>query len=226
MVIRMRTNSGQARGGGSTAVWRSRAYAAINICWKQMSGGSDREDRLAWITEFFDRERPLGSLSELSDEQLGLVAGEMKLRTGNAMPQRESRRSAAADGNVVRATFGRETAKRPERRETVFFASKEQVHTLDKLQLYLGWPDGDVQAYLAKRFKWAKAIGKAARFSFTLLTFKQATAVTNALLHIAAHGYLKHSVGDGIKVRRADVEKTIPFIKTELGIGDPPKRSR
>lgn len=220
MVIRMRTNNGQARVGGSTAEWRSRAYAAINICWKQMTGGTDRDERLAWITEFLDRDRPLGSLSDLTDEQLGLVAGEMKRLTGNAPPQRQPRRSAAADGNVVRANFGRESNTRPERRETVFLASREQVFTLEKLQEYLGWQDADVQAYLAKRFKWTAAIGKATGFSFTLLTFKQATAVTNALLHIAAHTFLKSSVGDGIKVGRADVAKTIPFIKKELGIGD------
>lgn len=216
----MRTNSGQARVGGQSAEWRSRAYAAINICWKQMSGGNDREERLAWIAEFLDLKTELRSASSLSDEQLGLVAGEMKRLTGNATaPQRRPERSAAADGNVVRANFGRESNTRPERRETVFLASKEQAFTLEKLQAHLGWQDADVQAYLAKRFKWAKAAGKPARFSFAMLTFKQATAATNALLHIAAHRYLKVSVGDGIKVGRADVEKTIPFIKKELGIG-------
>ncbi|HQZ81613.1 MAG TPA: hypothetical protein PLR83_00205 [Pyrinomonadaceae bacterium] len=213
------------RRGGSRE-WRTKAYAAINICWKQLAGreGSeaDREARLSWITEFLDLANPLGSLSDLSDEHLGLVAGELKRLTGYTDPkpiQSYVPRKRAEAGNVVRAHFGQgKSGTQPRPRETVFLSSHEQVYTLDKLQRYLTWSDADVQKYLAKRFPWASAIAASPTLSYKRLTFRQATALVNALLHIAAHRDLKRRTHDDRPVTRAEVENYLKVLKQELDI--------
>ncbi|QQS31870.1 MAG: hypothetical protein IPM50_09270 [Acidobacteriota bacterium] len=193
---------------------RGKAIAAVQICWKQISPDGDRDERLAWISEFLDRE--VFSLKDLTDEQLGAVAGEMKRLTGQTAAARSkpARPVTSVSGNVVAGNFGRGET-RPDRSQddresqTVFLASDEQVYTLDKLDAYIGWPSDDRAKFLTKRFKTT---------NFRRLTFKQATSATNMLLHIAAHKDLKRRSGADQPVSRTEINKYIPKLKSILSI--------
>lgn len=187
--------------------WRNSAYAAININWKKMFPDADRDDRLAWIAEYLGL-KSVDSLTGLSDQQLGAVAGEMKRLTGT--PAREQQRPAAAarSGNVVHGNFGRESKTQPRDSETIFLASHEQVFTLTKLDAHIKWTEGHRKAYLEQRYKCS---------SFPMLTFKQANKVITAFLRIAAHNDLKTRKGGG-PVSRQELNKYIPILKEHLGI--------
>lgn len=206
----------------SASAWRPAAYASINANWKKMFPDGDREERLAWVAEYLNL-RNLDTLTDLTDDQLGAVAGEMKRLVGIGASRSWHKAGPAmdVDSNVVQGDFGRERdADRPgaDDNEIIHLASPEQVYTLDKLQSYLSWSQSDVFEFIKKR-----VIRGRARFSgpipnFKLLTFRQATTATNALLHIAAHRDLKVRKGYDKKVSRAEVDKYIPLLKQQLGI--------
>lgn len=191
---------------------RGKAYAAINICWKQISPDGHRDERLAWVAEFLGLP-PIQSLKDLMDHELGEVAAEMKRLTGGKGEKQKAKGKRQNEGNVVRGDFGRrseiEGPKSEIESETVFLAGEEQVYTLKKLDEYIGWSAEERDGFLKKRFKTA---------NFRRMTFKQATSATNMLLHIAAHKDLKRSKGEGQPVSRIEINKYIPKLKSKLSI--------
>ena len=202
----------QAFNGRSTASGsRNAAIAAVQINWKKMSPDGDRDERLEWISEYLGRE--VHSLTDLTDQQLGAVAGEMKRLTGQ--PTRQRTRANGVD-NVVRGDFDRDSANSG-RSSTVFLASHEQVHTLEKLRNHMGWNQNDVFEFIKKRVLRGKAKLAATVPNFPMLTFRQATTATNVLLHIAGHRDLKKLNG-GKPVSRTELNKYIPHLKAELRI--------
>jgi hypothetical protein len=197
---------------------RNAAIAAIQISWKKISPDGDRDERLAWIAEFLGR-REVRSVTDLSDDQLGAVAGEMKRLTGqSAQPRQTSVPSTSSAGsNVVQAAFGRGSNAGRGDHETIHLASPEQVYTLDKLQKYLRWSQDDVFEFIKKRVLRGKARLSPSIPNFHMLTFRQATTATNALLHVAGHRDLKLRNG-GKPVSRVELNKYIPILKRQLKI--------
>jgi hypothetical protein len=188
---------------------RSKAYAAINICWKQISPDGDREERLAWVAEYLGLD-DLESLTDLSDEQLGDVTGELKRLTGSAARRTSQVRQPMSNSNVLHAEFRRESdGPRSGETETIFLASEEQVYTLEKLDAYIGWMPEERDRFLRKRFKGQ---------NFRRFTFKQATAATNVMLRIAAHKDLRLGRADGEPITRVEINKYIPKLKAKLSI--------
>jgi hypothetical protein len=183
----------KATNSRSVSASRKAAIASIQINWKKISPDGDRDERLAWIAAFLGI-RSLDSLTDLSDAQLGAVAGEMKRLTGTpaSVPARHAAferivsRDTPNRDNVVSCEFGRPDSQTAGTRRTIHLASHEQVYTLTKLQSYLEWDEAAVQAFINKRLLRDKF--NFGTFTFRRLTFKQAT---NALLHIAAHRDLK-----------------------------------
>ncbi len=187
---------------------RNGAIAAVQINWKKMSPDGDRDERLAWVSEFLDRE--VHSLTDLTDQQLGAVAGEMKRLTGT--PSTVVSRKFPSSGNVVEGNFDRNDAKlQTPNSQTTFLASEDQIFTLDKLQQYLGWPAESMAGFIRNQLR---IVSKA---SFRQLTFKQATKATMILLKIAGHRDLKKRNG-GKPVSRTELNKYIPHLKAELRI--------
>lgn len=198
---------------------RIAAIAAVQINWKKMMPDGDREDRLAWISEFLGQE--VHSLTDLTDQQLGAVAGEMKRLTGHTSPtsQTTPTRLGAVSGvgKVVQGEFGRPSDENlgvqasglVDAHQTIHLASTDQVYTLDKLASYIAWTEDHLNAFLHQRFKCS---------TFRMLTFKQANSCTTALLRIAAHRDLKKRKGDDKPVSRAEINKYIPLLKAELRI--------
>lgn len=211
--------------------WRKDAYAAININWKQISPDGDRDERLAWISSYLGHE--ITSLTELTDDQLGAVAGEMKRLTGRSAdaPVRIAGSSSDTSGrnrnpsNVIDGQFGtpEEPALRarvpaaPVESEVVHLATPEQVYTLTKLIDHIGWGQVSIGNYFTRRYGTAK---------LAMLTFAKANAATNALLHVAAHRDLKKRKGGDKPVSRAEINKYIPILKEQLGIDRSQNRLR
>jgi len=205
---------------GNSAAWRPAAYASISANFKKMFPDADRDERLAWIVEYLGI-KVLASMTDLTDEQLGAVAGEMKRLTGHASQAAQSSAVAARSGNVVQGEFGKAAhdaeTETPTDGETVFLASPEQIYTLDKLQQYLKWSPSDVFEFVRKRVLRGNARLTGSVPNFHMLTFKQATTAVNALLHVAGHRDLKIRGGDR-PVSRVEVNKYIPILKRELQI--------
>lgn len=211
-AARKRAFNGRSMASGS----RNAAYAAININWKQISPDGDRDERLAWISEYLGRE--VSSLTELTDEQLGTVAGEMKRLTGHTTGPRAAR--SPANDNVVDFVSGANIHRStvddanwsvgcgPVGNGVAFLATNDQVYTLEKLDKHIGWNADKRSAFLNKRFS---------SDVFRRFTFDQATKATNALLRIAAHHDLKKRNG-GKPVSRTEINKYIPLLKAELRI--------
>lgn len=220
-AARQRAFNGRPTASGS----RNAAIAAVQINWKKMSPDGDRDERLEWISEYLGRE--VRSLTDLTDQQLGAVAGEMKRLTGRqtavgSQQNAEARTSVRADhstsANVVNGNFDRvpdnDQRTTIDDRSTIHLASHEQVFTLGKIAGHLAWPDADLSSFLKKRFKCDK---------FRMLTFHQATSATNMLLKIAAHRDLKKRNGADIPVSRKVLNKYIPLLKAELRIDQKPR---
>jgi len=204
---------------------RNAAIAAVQINWKQISPGGDRDERLAWISAFLGHE--VASLTDLTDAQLGAVAGELKRLTGRAETRTgpQASRLPASPGNVVHADFHRDSKVKGQRSkikdhppQTIHLASPEQVHTLEKLASHIGWRPESIAEFIRKRILIGVAKRESASVpSFRMLTFKQATATTNALLKIAGHRDLKKQNG-GKPVSRTELNKYIPQLKARLRI--------
>lgn len=192
---------------------RNSAIASIQINWKAMSPDGDRDERLDWISEFLGCE--VGSLTDLTDYQLGSVAGEMKRLTGQSrqtsQPSTTSTpRTTSTSSNVVHANFGRPHSQNVDAQgETVFLSSPELVYTLEKLLSYIGWNDDQRIPFMVKRFGTE---------NLKMLTFKKATSAVNTFLRIAAHQDLKKRKGEGKPVSRDEVNKYMPMLKEQLGI--------
>lgn len=204
------------KGRSAASTSRNAAIAAVQINWKKMMPDGDREDRLDWISQFLGRE--VHSLTDLTDQQLGAVAGEMKRLTGQTTGPTTGPRAARSNStaNVVEGNFDRDPKPEGQRSKiedqtTVFLASHEQVHTLGKLQQYLSWSDESIAGFIRNHLRITS------KASFRQLTFKQATKATNILLHIAGHRDLKKRNG-GKPVSRKELEKYIPLLKAELRI--------
>lgn len=220
-AARQRAFNGRSTASGS----RNAAIAAVQINWKKMSPDGDRDERLEWISEYLGRE--VHSLTDLTDQQLGAVAGEMKRLTGTqaAVDSRQPQRVRTASdsdrvpGNVVdinanvhRANVNNENwSVSGEDPTTIHLASHEQIHTLGKLQEYLQWSEDSMAGFIRNHLRIAS------KASFRQLTFKQATKATMILLNIAGHRDLKKRNG-GKPVSRAELNKYIPLLKAELRI--------
>lgn len=197
---------------------RGAAIASIQINWKAMSPDGDRDERLAWISEYLGCE--VSSLKDLSDYQLGSVAGEMKRLTGQSSQPSSTRTSRATStptrktaiaDNVIEVDFGgRATTETASAQgETVFLSSPELIYTLEKLLEYIDWPENHRATFLIQRF---------GTDNLKMLTFKNATKAVNAFLRIAAHQDLKKRKGADKPVSRAEVAKYIPMLKERLSI--------
>lgn len=204
---------------------RNAAIASIQINWKRMcqdlAFDDSREERLSWISKFLGLGY-LASLTDLDDRQLGAVAGEMKRLTGQSSQTTQSTQTRVSTSpmpstsNVVEGSFGKERSEDGDHK-TVFLASPEQIYTLDKLQQYLKWSPSDVFDFIKKRVLKGAARLSGSVPNFHMLTFRQATVATNALLHVAGHRDLKLRNG-GKPVSRKDLNKYIPVLKRELQI--------
>jgi hypothetical protein len=201
---------------------RNAAYAAISINWKQMRPDlyytdESRDERLEWIGKFLGIKN-LESMTDLSDDQLGAVAGEMKRLTGHAAspkPQAPSPKAKAAVDNVVAGHFGGDrhtqviTDDLDGNGETIFLSSAEMVYTLEKLLEYIAWTPDHRESFLISRFGTS---------NLRMLTFKKAKVAVNTFLRIAAHRDLKVRNGADKPVSRKAIDKYIPALKRELGI--------
>lgn len=182
---------------------RKRAIAAIQIMWQQMRpdlhGDRDalREERLVWISSFLDLKKPVDSITNLSDGQIGLVLEEMKRLTGNTksktvgdarfrQPRPASLSSAGAD--------------------IIHLATEEQQFTAQKLFDFLAWSVEKKEQFLRERFNCPNV---------RMLRFEKANALMMILLNIAAHVDLK---AKNRKTGRAETAKHIGVIKRKLNI--------
>jgi len=191
----------------SHSAWRPAAYASINVNWKKMFPDGDRDERLAWIGEYLGV-NDLASMTDLTDDQLGAVAGEMKRLTGQ--PSSKFQVPGSKSGNVVRGDFGqhRDSAGGG-KSETVFLSSPEMVYTIEKLITYCEWGPQAAESFLYTRYSVR---------SVRMLTFDKAKAVLNQFLHIAAHRDLKKRNGQDTPVSRKEINKYIPLLKQQLRI--------
>lgn len=200
--------------GSKDAQWRPAAYASININFKKMLGDdATREDRLAWIEGYLNMEK-LRSMTDLTDDQLGAVAGEMKRLTGGQTTQRTqptpTRPPSTTIGNVVRGEFGREPAQSGDGdKETIFLSSPEMVYTIEKLLEYIAWDRAHRDTFLTSRFGTT---------NLRMLTFKKSKVAVNTFLRIAAHRDIKRSKGPDQPVSRTEINKYIPKLKAQLRI--------
>jgi hypothetical protein len=175
--------------------------AAINIKFRQarpdLRHATDeeiRDERLAFITDALHFKRPLASMRNLTDRQLGLVLDALRrLETQPALPNSEAT-----------------PAPKPENTggaKVIHLASAEQVHTINKLLDHLNW-DLDVRAdFIRKRYK---------RNVPTMLTPKDANSCIMVLLTIAASRAVRSR---GVsRVSRLMIRQEIPDLKARLGI--------
>lgn len=190
---------------------RNLAIAAIQICWKQMrSDLSDKDElraeRLAWIAGFLQLARPLRSITDLSDGQMGIVLEEMRRLTGT-QPKLKQPAAKLTDTNVVQFPTGKKHDAHPAESETVHLAGEGQIYTINKLVGFIGWTDTHFREFLFNKFR---------RRSPRMLKFKEATSLTMILLTIAADKDLR-ARGEA-RVTRAMTTKHIPVLKRKLEI--------
>lgn len=203
---------------------RNAAIASIQLNWPKISPGGDRDERLGWISEYLGRD--VGSLKDLSNDQLGAVAGEMKrlvgggqrqeaVKTGNGsdrIPAAANVVDLPADRNPVVTTPGSDFGG-----EISHAASPEQVFTLEKIVDYLNWSQADVFEFIRKRVIRGKERFSVSVPNIRMLRFKQATTATHILLRIAAQRDLKKR-NPGQPVGREAIAKYVPLLKEQLGI--------
>ena len=189
---------------------RRNAYAAINISWMQMrpdlrfeAKDAVREERLAWIASFLGL-RSLGSTTDLSDKQIGLILDEMRKMTG-AKPQRTAKLSAT---NVVRlADYKNPPIAESTNAEIKHLAGEVQIYTINKLVAAIHWSDEGFKEFLFNKFKVR---------SLPMLTFKKANALTMILLNIAADKELRAQ--GKTHITRKMTAEYIPVLKRKLEI--------
>lgn len=198
---------------GSPHPSRRKMLAAIHIQWKQLrpdlhhSEDEMRDERLAFITDTLKLRRPLESLSDLTDRQLGLVLDAFKgLRAQPALPNCEAKVNTAMSPVCK---FPRPVAATPESggAEVIHTASIEQIYTIHKLLNYLGWTTEFQKSFIKQRFK---------RDSPTFLRPKQAHSLIRILMNIACSRDLKEQ--GVVKASAALIRAQIPALKQRLGI--------
>jgi hypothetical protein len=181
---------------------RRRMLAAINIQWKELrpdlrhSPDELRAERLAFVADLLNLRGGLGSLSELTDRQLGKVLD--RFRDMQQQP-------ALPNCQVAQPSNGGA--------EIIHLASPEQVFTINKLLLHLGWGEAAKKAFLSRRFKRENPVH---------LRPRQAHSLIRILLNIACAAELKSR---GFKkVTREQIRLQIPSLKARLGIDRPQNR--
>jgi hypothetical protein len=188
----------------------NRAIAAIQILWKQMrpdlfDKDELRDERLAWIERFLQLRRPLASITDLSDKQLGVVLEEMRRMTGTVPKQTIA--APLTDTNVVQFPNVRRQQAQPAESETVHLAGEQQIFTINKLVGFIGWSEEGFRDFLFQKFR---------RRSPRLLKFKECNSLMMILLNIAADKDLRAQ--GKAKISRAMTAKHIPEIKRRLEI--------
>ncbi len=186
---------------------RNNAYAAIQISWLAMRPDLRfelkeviRDERLCWITSFLGLRRPLGSITELSDKQLGFVIEEMKRLSGQAVSTKKAE-STTEFKKLYNSNFSNNVA------DVVHLAGEAQLFTINKLVGAIGWTEEGFRDFLFQKFR---------RRSPRMLTFKQANSLTMILLNIAAD---KHLRAQGkTKITRKMTAEYIPTLKRKLEI--------
>lgn len=198
---------------------RRAAYGKINIVWLQMrpdlkfeDKDTIRDERLAWITSLLSLARPLGSTTELTDGQIGLVLDEMQKMTGvNTNPtafRREKAQVEREHENVVNiADYRRLHEPEATNAEITHLSGEAQVFTINKLVGAIGWSEEHFREFLFRKFR---------RRSPRMLTFKDCNSLTMILLTIAADKELRAQ--GHAKISRAMTAKYIPVLKKKLQI--------
>lgn len=174
--------------------------AAIHIEWKRLrpdlrhSADELRDERLAFISNALGLKFIPASMSDLTDKQLGKVLDALRdLQEQPRLPNCEVQQRPLADAGVIH------------------LASAEQVHTINKLLLHLGWGDAAQKAFISRRFRRENPVH---------LFPKQASSLIRILLNIACTRELKER---GIeKVSRPMIRLQIPRLKARLGIDRKP----
>lgn len=178
---------------------RKRMMAAINIQWQQLrpdlrhSPDELRDERLAFVSNVLKLKGGLSSMRELSDRQLGKVLDALK----GLMSEPRLPNCVVPQQPIASATI-------------IHLATAEQVHTINKLLLHLGWGEETRKAFIGKRFKRSNPVH---------LLPRQAHSLIRILLNIACDQELKER---GIrKVTREMIALQIPALKARLGIDRP-----
>jgi hypothetical protein len=178
---------------------RRKMLAVINIQWKELrpdlrhSPDELRAERLAFAADLLKLKGGLGSLGELTDRQLGKVLDRFReMREQPALP----------DCQVAQPTNGGA--------EIIHLASPEQVYTINKILLHLGWGEAARKAFISRRYKRENPVH---------LRPRQAHSLIRILLNIACAAELKER---GFrKVTRQQIRLQIPSLKSRLGIDRP-----
>ena len=195
---------------------RNAAIAAIQICWKQMRpdlhGDKDalREERLIWIASFLQLRRPLASIKDLTDRQMGIVLEEMRRMTGTTPKPKIVSDIARPplDGNVVNiADYRQPSPSEATEADVTHLSGEAQIFTINKLVGAIGWSDEHFRDFLFSKFRCR---------SPRMLTFNQCTSLTMILLTIAADKELRAQ--GHAKISRAMTAKYIPILKRKLSI--------
>jgi hypothetical protein len=182
---------------------RQKMIAAVQIEYKRANPYLEDKDeqraaRLDFITKLLNLRRPCESITELSDQQLGIVLDELRRQSGQAQPTQSN--------TNLRFLQKSENSYSGES-EVIHLATKAQVFTLEKLVEFIGWTEEQRTSFMQKRFRCAK---------FAMLTFKKATSVTNILLRIAAQKDLKQR--GKTTCTTAEINRQIEVVKTKLQI--------
>lgn len=184
---------------------RSRMIAAIHVTFKQvrrdLKGATEdeiREERLAFINDTLRLKRPVKSMRDCTDRQLGLVLDALK---------RFDAQPALPNSKAVPVP-----ATNTDGAEIIHLASAEQVYAINKLFDHLGWDFQTREDFLKKKFK---------RNAPTMLAQSQAQSATMILLTIAASREIRNR-GGVARVSRAMVRAELPAIKARLGLDRKP----
>jgi hypothetical protein len=178
---------------------RRKMLAAIHIQWKELrpdlrhSLDELRAERLAFVADLLHFKGGLGSLSELTDRQLSRVLDRFRqMREQPALPNCQVEQPQGGGAEIIH------------------LASPEQVYTINKLLLHLGWGEAAKKAFLSRRFKRENPVH---------LRPKEAHSLIRILLNIACAAELKARGFQ--KVTRQQIRLQIPSLKARLGIDRP-----
>ena len=185
---------------------RRKAYAKINILWKQMrpdlhfeDKDTIRDERLTWIASFLNLKK-LESTTNLSPRQLGRVVEEMMRLTGQQPKPRQNAPKSQPSGILGIVGAGA---------EIIHLTSPEQLFALEILEKHIGWTPQQRENYLKPRFN---------RTNFRTLKFDQANSLMMQMLTIGAQKDLKLILGPDVKISRRQIRKYIPDLKKRLEI--------
>ncbi len=159
------------------------------------------------MSERLPGRRTIKSLTDLSDDELGMILDKMR---GSGSALSAPKKAVAGGSKFVPVIVAKTEAASPiGGAEIMHLASSEQVFTLEKLQAHIEWTSEQTANYLSKRFK---------RTGFRTLLFEQANRLTIQMLNIAAHRDLKKQHGKDVKISRKMTAAYIPELKRRLDI--------